>query len=100
MASALTRFGTSMPWKRRGALRCIPVALTTCTSSGLSALTRSLGFSWFLHGFSFSGQAARYNGQWHEDKKHGYGVLFFRNGGVYAARFLERRSSECRLGSG
>eukprot|EP00439_Symbiodinium_sp_Y106_P070012 s425_g12.t1 len=29
----------------------------------------------------------QYHGQWHEDKKHGYGVLFYRNGGVYVGQW-------------
>jgi len=29
----------------------------------------------------------QYRGQWREDKKHGHGVLFFRNGGVYVGQW-------------
>lgn len=29
----------------------------------------------------------QYRGQWREDKKHGYGVLFYRNGGVYVGQW-------------
>jgi len=29
----------------------------------------------------------QYRGQWREDKKHGFGVLLFRNGGVYAGQW-------------
>lgn len=32
-----------------------------------------------------------YRGQWHKDKKHGYGVLFFRNGGVYVGQWVNNQ---------
>jgi len=33
----------------------------------------------------------QYKGQWVEDKKHGYGVLFFRSGGVYVGQWEKNR---------
>eukprot|EP00930_Biecheleria_cincta_P034348 TRINITY_DN23751_c0_g1_i1.p1 TRINITY_DN23751_c0_g1~~TRINITY_DN23751_c0_g1_i1.p1 ORF type:complete len:1257 (-),score=207.81 TRINITY_DN23751_c0_g1_i1:177-3947(-) len=33
----------------------------------------------------------QYSGQWREDKKHGYGVLFYRNGGVYVGQWIDNR---------
>ncbi|CAE8627983.1 unnamed protein product, partial [Polarella glacialis] len=33
----------------------------------------------------------QYRGQWREDKKHGYGVLFYRNGGVYVGQWEENQ---------
>eukprot|EP00929_Paragymnodinium_shiwhaense_P062202 TRINITY_DN31053_c0_g1_i1.p1 TRINITY_DN31053_c0_g1~~TRINITY_DN31053_c0_g1_i1.p1 ORF type:complete len:1315 (-),score=264.06 TRINITY_DN31053_c0_g1_i1:368-4312(-) len=32
-----------------------------------------------------------YRGQWREDKKHGYGVLFYRNGGVYVGQWEDNQ---------
>ncbi|CAJ1431779.1 unnamed protein product [Effrenium voratum] len=33
----------------------------------------------------------QYHGQWQEDKKHGYGVLFYRNGGVYVGQWTNNQ---------
>lgn len=33
----------------------------------------------------------QYHGQWQEDKKHGYGVLFYRNGGVYVGQWMNNQ---------
>eukprot|EP00435_Cladocopium_sp_Y103_P032521 s3490_g8.t1 len=33
----------------------------------------------------------QYQGQWQEDKKHGYGVLFYRNGGVYVGQWMNNQ---------
>eukprot|EP00931_Biecheleriopsis_adriatica_P041537 TRINITY_DN23733_c0_g1_i1.p1 TRINITY_DN23733_c0_g1~~TRINITY_DN23733_c0_g1_i1.p1 ORF type:complete len:1180 (+),score=248.85 TRINITY_DN23733_c0_g1_i1:95-3634(+) len=33
----------------------------------------------------------QYHGQWREDKKHGYGVLFYRNGGVYVGQWVNNQ---------
>jgi len=35
----------------------------------------------------------QYSGQWRMDKKHGYGVLFYKNGGAYAGQWVNNKKN-------
>lgn len=48
------------------------------------------GFGSYLYANSHD-TYKQYRGQWREDKKHGHGVLFYRNGGVYAGQWLNNQ---------
>lgn len=48
---------------------------------------RRHGFGTYTYSAGTHDTYKQYRGQWREDKKHGFGVLFYRNGGVYVGQW-------------
>lgn len=57
----------------------------TCSHIGGSDRRHGLGA--YVYASSTHEAYKQYRGQWREDKKHGFGVLFYRNGGVYVGQW-------------
>lgn len=49
--------------------------------------TRRQGLGTYLYSPDTHESYKQYRGQWRDDRKHGYGVLFYRNGGAYVGQW-------------